>query len=67
MGRKNIKLPEPLFEDLKADKGPNRSWPQYFRDRLNDDADDAPDGLTYDDVKAACAAAVRAETPDRPR
>jgi len=37
--RKNIKVPEPLFDRLKDDKGPHRSWPQYFRDQLDEDAD----------------------------
>jgi len=42
--RKNIKLPEPLFNDLKADKGEYRSWPQYFRDELmGDDSEGTPD------------------------
>jgi len=37
MTRKNIKVKEDLFERLKADKGPHRSWPQYLEDQLNDD------------------------------
>jgi len=38
MTRKNIKVKEDLFERLKADKGPHRSWPQYLEDQLNDDS-----------------------------
>jgi len=39
MTRKNIKVPEPLFDRLKDDKGRHRSWPQYLRDQLDDDED----------------------------
>jgi len=39
MTRKNIKVPEPLFDRLKDDKGQHRSWPQYLRDQLDDDED----------------------------
>jgi len=41
MTRRNIKLPESLFEALKEDKNSgkaNRSWPQYLEDQLNDDS-----------------------------
>ena len=30
--RKNIKLDEDLFAQLKEDKGRNKSWPTYFRE-----------------------------------
>jgi len=30
MGRKNIKIPEPLFNALRDDKGDNQSWPHYL-------------------------------------
>ena len=38
MVRKNIKVGEDLFERMKADKGPHKSWPQYFEDQLSEDA-----------------------------
>jgi len=39
--RKNIKLPEPLFNSLKDDKPDNMNWPTYFEQRcLGDDSDD---------------------------
>ena len=30
--RKNIKLDQDLFAQLKEDKGRNKSWPTYFRE-----------------------------------
>ena len=30
MGRKNIKIPEPLFNALRDDKDDNQSWPHYL-------------------------------------
>ena len=39
-GRKNIKVGEDLFERMKADKGPHKSWPQYFEDQLESTAQD---------------------------
>jgi len=30
MTRKNIKLPEPLFDSLKADKPDHMNWPTYL-------------------------------------
>jgi len=41
--RMNIKIPEPLFKQLRADKGEYRSWPQYFEDELVDDDEDTPE------------------------
>jgi hypothetical protein len=41
MSRKNIKLPEPLFNALRDDKPDHMSWPTYFETRClaPDDAD----------------------------
>ncbi len=48
--RKNIKVREDLFERLKADKGPHRSWPQYLEDQLSDDTPET-DGVEVGDLQ----------------
>lgn len=45
MGRKNLKIPEPLFNALRDDKPDNMSWPAYLeRECLDGDAD-LPEGF----------------------
>jgi len=51
--RKNIKVPEPLFNRLKEDKGAHRSWPQYFEDQLADDDDDMDAPVDMDVLKSS--------------
>jgi hypothetical protein len=59
MARKNIKVPEDLFLALRDDKDDEQSWPHYLEQRclVSDDGG----GLTYDDAKNACAAAIQDE------
>lgn len=44
MARKNIKVPEDLFQDLRDDKGDNQSWPHYLEQQCLHE-DDIPPGL----------------------
>jgi len=37
--RKNIKLPEPLFDRLKADKPDHMKWPAYLEQQCLSDSD----------------------------
>ena len=36
MGRKNIKVSEDLFEELREDKGDQQSWPHYLEEQCLD-------------------------------
>jgi len=38
--RKNIKLNADVFDELKADKGPHMSWPDYFKQKCLGDGYD---------------------------
>ena len=38
MSRKNIKVPEPLFNALRDDKDDNQSWPHYLESECLHDA-----------------------------
>jgi predicted CopG family antitoxin len=52
--RKNIKIPEDLFHQLKEQKGPRRSWPQFLEDELvgdNSETTKANGGLQSGDVE----------------
>ncbi|UBF23458.1 hypothetical protein HRTV-28_gp20 [Halorubrum tailed virus 28] len=65
MTRKNIKVPEPLFNALRDDKSDNQSWPHYLESEcLHDaDGDDVADRLERIEaaVKEATNAAQNAE------
>jgi len=54
MTRRNIKLPESLFEALKEDKNSgkaNRSWPRYFEEQCLGDSE--PETTDDSDLKEA--------------
>jgi len=57
--RKNIKVGEDLFERMKADKGPHKSWPQYFEDQLSEDTGGV-DTERLDRIEAAAREAATA-------
>ena len=63
MTRKNIKVPEPLFNALRDDKSDNQSWPHYLESEcLHDDGDVADRlGRIESAVKEATNAAQGAE------
>ena len=64
MTRKNIKVPEPLFNALRDDKGDSQSWPHYLESEcLHDDDGDVADrlGRIESAVKEATNAAQGAE------
>ena len=64
MTRKNIKVPEPLFNALRDDKSDNQSWPHYLESEcLHDDDGDVADRLRRLEsaVKEATNAAQGAE------
>jgi len=65
--RKNIKVGEDLFERMKADKGPHKSWPQYFEDQLSEDTDGVDTDALVGDLKADLAPAVADEVEARLR
>lgn len=44
MTRKNIKIPEPLFNALRDDKDDAQSWPHYLKTKCLHDSD--RDGLS---------------------
>ena len=63
--RKNIKVGEDLFERMKADKGPHKSWPQYFEDQLSGDSGGV-DTERLDRIEAAAReAASSAQSAER--
>jgi len=67
--RKNIKLPEPLFNALRDDKPDHMSWPTYFETRClaDDDADGVDTDALVADLKADLAPAVADEVEARLR
>ena len=68
--RKNIKLPEPLFNALRDDKPDHMSWPTYFETTClapDDDADGADTDALVADLKADLAPAVADEVEARLR
>jgi len=63
--RKNIKVGEDLFERMKADKGPHKSWPQYFEDQLSEDAGGAPAAVDADAIAASVTDDLLAQLPPK--
>jgi len=63
--RKNIKLPEPLFDALREDKPDGVTWPDYLEARCLTEREtpETPDTVSYDDVVNATRQAIREELP----
>jgi len=58
--RKNIKLPEPLFNALRDDKSDHMSWPVYFETECLYDDEDADVADRLDDIEALAREATQA-------
>jgi len=61
MGRKNIKIPEPLFNALRDDKDDNQSWPHYLESECLGAGDGVGEvGEQLDRIEAAAKEATNA-------
>lgn len=60
MTRKNIKVPEPLFNALRDDKDDNQSWPHYLESECIHDADEGDMADRLDRIESAVKEATNA-------
>jgi len=67
---KTMRVPEDAYEQAKADKRDEETWGDFLQrcsnnpPEIREFVETENAGVTYDDVKAACAKAIRDELPE---